>query len=594
MRFRSTLIMLAIAVVIGGAIIILHYTVPPVKEWDKLAKQMLPLEQKDIVKVEINKDNQQIVCEFNKENNWRITSPIKTPADKVEIENLTYEISSLSKEKGIPVAGNLSEYGLDIPRINLAVTDKKNQTYHLRIGKDAPMNQGVYAMKEGDNNIYIIKPSFWQAISKSLFDLRDKKVISIEPAKIEQIKITLPADSMEFKRKELDEWLTTYPVNENASPEKIRFLLSELENLKAESVVAEQSDTQEDAGKHYAQYGLDKPVLEITVSGANVSETIIWGTIPISDTKKIYATKRGVNPIILVDAASLSNLNIPFKEFRERKLFNIAFENVKSIETKKSGETLVLLEKTGAEWKLTKPSDIPLEWNGPSQLVQKINETEAFDFIADNVSDFGAYGLSSPLLEITVAFLDNQPALTIGISPSMDEKYVYLKKSNETRVVSAGKELFDIVDKGALYLHKKGLLEIPRNKITRCTIVKEDKQIVCEQEKEGVWNILADDKQPIEDTTQLYNILSEICYLGAKEFVANNPSDLSAYGLDYPTCRVEIEYNKDESPAKTTVLIGKKTDKGDFYAMIEGKNIVFILGSNTVSTIDKDVIKKKE
>jgi hypothetical protein len=586
--------MLAIAVVIGGAIIILHYTVPPVKEWDKLEKQMFPLEQKDIVKFKINKDNREIICESEKGNDWKIISPIKTLADKVEIENLTYEVSSLSKEKGIPSSGSLTEYGLDSPRVGLVITDKKSQTYHLKIGKDAPMGQGVYALKEGDNNIYIIKQSFWQAINKSLFDLRDKKIVSIDPAKIEQIKLTRPADSVEFKRKELDEWLITAPVQENAYPEKIRFLLSELENLKAQSVAAEQSDVPADAGKDYAQYGLDKPVLEITVSGANASESILWGAIPVSDTKKIYVTKRGANPVVLVDAASLANLNIPFKEFRERKLFNIAFENVKSIETRKSGETLVLLEKAGAEWKLTAPADIPLEWNGASLLVQKINETETSDFIADNVSDFGEYGLSSPFMEITVAFSDGQPELKIGLAPSMDEKRAYLKKSNETRVVLVDKGLFDAVGRGALFIHKKSLLEIQRNKITRCTIIKADKQIVCEQEKEGVWNITADDKQPMDDTTQLYNILSEVCYLGAKEFVANNPSDLSPYGLDNPGCRVEIEYNKDEGTAKTTVLIGKKTEKGDAYGMIEGKNIVFILGSNTVSTIDKDVIQKKE
>lgn len=587
MRFRSTLVLLVIAVVIGLAIFILHKLVPPTEQWDKLKKSLFPTDTKDITALQIKKERETILLELDKNKVWQITAPLKTKADKSEVENgLVFEIGHLEKKGAISTA-NLADYGLDKPRVTLQVTTKDNKTCKFHFGQEIALGPGVYLQKEGDRNIYTADDSFWKAVNKTLFDFRDKKVTTIDSSSIQSIVLRRSLETIELARKETDKWEISKPIQEPAQGDKIRSVLSELDGLQAKSFPAEHPMSMSD----YLDYGLSQPVLSITISGANYGETILWGTAVVSDTSKIYAQRQGENPIITLDFSTFTNLNVPLNDFRSRKLFDIAFDKVKRIETTKSAnELLVGLDKISNEWKLITPTGVALEWNGVSEFIRTINQTEIEDFVADNVTDLTSFGLDAPLLTARLSF-ENQADLVIALSPTTDLNYTYLKRSDENRVVKIKSELFNRIEKGVLPFRKKSILDISRAAVTRCVIEKGGVKVICEQEKPDVWNIIGEQTQKLEDTAGLTAILDKVGRLVVKEFIAENPSDLTSYGLDKPTDRVEISYIQDNQPATKTLLIGKKTKDGDYYGMIEGEGLVFLLSAETVEPLQKDIKK---
>ena len=76
-------------------------------------------------------------------------------------------------------------------------------------------------------------------------------------------------------------------------------------------------------------------------------------------------------------------------------------------------------------------------------------------------------------------------------------------------------------------------------------------------------------------------LLQNITDIYVVDFISDNPSDASKYGIG----KMSVEIKDAENITK--VLYGNKDDKGNIYAMLEGKNFIFTQNPAIYDTLDK-------
>jgi hypothetical protein len=117
-----------------------------VKVSSETPPKILTLSQADITKVEIKqKSGADFSLAKNDGGKWEIQTPKPLRADQNEVSSMLSTLSSLNSERLIDEkAGNLAEYGLAQPAIEVHVTDKDNKSQKLLIGDSTPTGNAAY------------------------------------------------------------------------------------------------------------------------------------------------------------------------------------------------------------------------------------------------------------------------------------------------------------------------------------------------------------------------------------------------------------------------------------------------------------------
>jgi hypothetical protein len=165
------------------------------------------------------------------------------------------------------------DYGLKTPSVKAAVTltkDGKDTNWEYDFGREAPDGAGVYA-KQGDRDlVFLADKAVPAALGK---ELQDPSVLHFDVAKVKSLKLTgwknlfgTPT-TYEFERKDASQWAAkTAPPGFQVDASKIRKLLDDLANLRAERFVSHQA-TPKDRDDNSLSPDKGALVVEVTVEG---------------------------------------------------------------------------------------------------------------------------------------------------------------------------------------------------------------------------------------------------------------------------------------------------------------------------------------
>ena len=146
MKSRSTLILLALVVVVGGLVVLDHYKGTPTEDEQAKGRRLLRIEVADITRMELVGTNQTIVLEKSGDR-WSITQPLAVRADDATISSILYELEFAERERTLTekeLGGvNLAEFGLAPPRLQ-AKLHGKNTDVTLLVGDDTPSKDALY------------------------------------------------------------------------------------------------------------------------------------------------------------------------------------------------------------------------------------------------------------------------------------------------------------------------------------------------------------------------------------------------------------------------------------------------------------------
>ncbi len=313
MRFRSTLIYLLAAIALVA--FYLYETRKETKEKSakEEAKLLVPFKPDQLERIILKRDKESIELEKRKDAGsraWEIVSPLHASTDAFALSGLTRKLSELKFERLITEnAKDLAEFGLDKPSLTITYKAGKHEGM-ISFGSKSPIGYGIYATTGEGKKVYLIAGLDKQEIDKSLFDLRDKKLLTLETDQVNRVIIERGTTRWILNKKD-DRWLLEGDENLKIDREKV-------EGFVRPIVWAEALSFENEEAVDLKPYGLDIPSARVVLSDDSRTEELIFGKVAKGKREdSIYAMVRGKRQIVTVRKRLLDNLPTEKNQIRE-------------------------------------------------------------------------------------------------------------------------------------------------------------------------------------------------------------------------------------------------------------------------------------
>jgi hypothetical protein len=388
------------------------------------APKILSVKEADISKFGLKKNGaEQVAGERNSSGQWKLTSPTPLAADQSAVSSLLGTFSSLNSERLVDEkAGNLASYGLDAPKLEFDLSEKNNQTQKLFLGDDTPTGNGIYAKLDGDPRVFIM-PSFDKtSIDKTANDLRDKRLLTLDPDKISQVDLVAKTQEIEFGRNK-DEWQIVKPKPLRADGSEVDELVRALTEAKM------QLGASDDPKKIASAFALATPVATAKVTAES-------GTQELQVRKNkddYYAKSSSVDGTYKVASTLGTALDKSLDDFRNKKLFDLGSEDLNKIEIHDGSKTY-FLTRSGEDW--WSGSAKKMDPGSVQDLVDKIRDLSASKFV-----DTGVGAATS--IDLTVTSNDGKRVEKVAIA-KLGDNYIAKRENDSTLYQIDSKTIDDL------------------------------------------------------------------------------------------------------------------------------------------------------
>lgn len=204
--------------------------------------------------------------------NWEIIRPLRARGDNQKVNDLISQVTAARIQQFVAEAvGDLQPYGLAEPRGSITLFKQEDNSGHtLQIGGlPAEQQDQVYVRFSARNFIYSLPRKIEEILATKPADLRDKHLVRFDTNVLDRITIDAPGKGRTVLARKEQSWLIASRENQPANSAEVMRLLESLKNEQVTRFV-------EDVASDLAKYGLDKPVLQVTLSSfasENTAET---------------------------------------------------------------------------------------------------------------------------------------------------------------------------------------------------------------------------------------------------------------------------------------------------------------------------------
>jgi hypothetical protein len=329
---------------------------------------------------------------------WRITEPVQFPADAIRADGLASSLASLSSEAVFEEPEPLDEYGIgDDPTLRFWVGDAEHA---LHVGDKTPVGGNTYVKTGAGAQVYAVKSYHASALSRSLDELRDSKVLDFDRAAVDRIEARWPGGGVVLGQGE-EGWKLLEPLEGPADADTVDALLSDLNFLRADGFIDEVPPD--------AEVGLDAPAFEVEIVAGGDEE----GGEPSRTRLAIGATTDGTsravrgsaeNALYQIGAERLEDFPRTVAAYRFKDLADFDAADVVRFELVfPAGEAepphVVRGELEEEGWKTTPDA---MAAGKASQLMRELSKLTAIDIVADAMGEeeLRVMGLSPPAVTL--------------------------------------------------------------------------------------------------------------------------------------------------------------------------------------------------
>ena len=237
--------------------------------------------------------------------------PTKVEADPPEAIGLAQAIANLeSVREVVDNPSDLKQFGLAEPQIAVEFKAEGGASGSFKLGNKNATQGEMYALKGGDDTVFLVSAFQESSFNREPFALRDKKILKFDREKADTLALVKGANAIELSRTGSD-WRVVKPVASRSDYSAVEGFITRLSSANMSRLV------EEDA-KDLAKYGLDKPAMTVTI-GAGSAKTVL--EVGKTENDQTYA-KDASRPIVFtVDSTLQTDLNKNFDDYRKKELF---------------------------------------------------------------------------------------------------------------------------------------------------------------------------------------------------------------------------------------------------------------------------------
>ena len=591
MHFRTTLIILAVFVLLGGIYFFFGRPAPDAEQSQadqQKIREVYTLSKNEIQQIRLSfKDEsyQSLTLTKNADGIWQLTAPLTADADPPKINEMLQDLLE-KKVKQTLEAEDFAQYGLQPPNIRIELwTTGEGPVKTFLIG-DKTVNYSVYAKEQSEPHIFLIESSALDDFTKSPSDLRDRHVFKFSPAEVTTLRLQV-ADQPEIRCQRkvasnpdgiggASEWEMIQPVRAKADARVVDEIVSALEGLKV--VVFEA-----DGGYNPANYGLAQPRITVALQSAaddQIQELQIGSDAGTSG--RIYVARSEHRAVYAVNKEIYTKLNRTVFDLRDKRVIDFQRTATHRFTLRQGNSQIVCQKNVDGEWEITEPVKMKADEAAVDDLLFGVDALKIVAFVDDQSTRLQPYGLDAPSIEASFMTPDAEPAvLLVG---KMKDDNVYVKAQNAESVFLVKNELFDLVGMGIADLRNKQILDFDSDAAAKIVLKHGDVNLTCQ--KQGTnWRLT----QPVQEQANngvVRSIIQQVNQLTVEAFLAVSPS-ITSTGFDAPELQLAVTL-KDRT--EHLLEIGKLTDDEHHYGRLHrAPDTVFLLKKEIAESLKKTV-----
>lgn len=344
-QFRGLLVAVAVLAGLAGAIWWSNKKAEDEKKNPKDSKtRLVQLLEADVVEIQLQRKGEApLLLRKNTANNrWEMVSEPKYRLDQELVTTLVTNCSTVPTDKVVEDnAADVAQYGLEPGMVTLTLKDKSGKTESVVIGDEAPIGGLYYARKPNERKVYGIAGYQKTGIDKTANDLRDKRLLTVEEAKLSRLELSRKGETLEFGRSAKGDWQLVKPQPARTDTVTVDELFRKAKDTRFDPQLSP-----EDQKKLAGSFAAAEPVATLRVTDAAVTQSLeVRKSKDLGFLAKASSTD-GVHKVPDDLGAALAK---PADDFRNKKLLDFGFDDPARIEFKNNGKSTVL-EHKGADW----------------------------------------------------------------------------------------------------------------------------------------------------------------------------------------------------------------------------------------------------
>jgi len=373
---------------------------------DEPKESILVVDEAKVTGISIDSKGEDSIRLVKEAGEWQMVAPFAAPADSTAVDSILTRAGDLeADEVVVETTEDLAQYGLAPPARTLTVTvEGEDEPRVVEFGDTAPAGSAVYARTPPSPRVYTVATWVLSSFDKKPFDLRDRDVLHVKRDDVRILEVAGPEGDYALARTDAGDWAFTEPLATRAGRWSVDGLLGTLENLRMESVAAEEA-------KSLKPYGLDRPArsVHLVLNDGTTRTLEIGGPAGEDDDGKVYAREKDSSLVAVIPGAVVTDLEKGMGELRAKKLLEVATYDTEGFDVVSGGVTKTYAKSTTEDddgldqtrWKRTAPDEAELETTAVEDALFKLSGVEIQEFL-DQPSAPSAYGLDAPVLRIAV------------------------------------------------------------------------------------------------------------------------------------------------------------------------------------------------
>ena len=384
-----------------------------------------------------------------------------------------------------------------------------------------------------------------------------EKVFVLDKSKVEELSLATGNETVQLVRQG-ESWRLTVPFQAAADKSEVDALLTGLEGLEVEEVVA---DTPGDL----AAFGLASPHTTVGVRMQGATEPVkllVGGKTP--DAGALYAKQASQPRVFIIPSYVESTFSKKASDLRDRDLLHVKRDAVRTLGVNGPQGAYALARDERGEWSLTAPIVTRAGRWSVDGLLGTLEGLRFDSVAAEQGADLKKFGLLPPARTVSLGLADGgTKKLEIGGKAPEENKYYARDAATEMVAVIPGAVVDDLA-KGMAELRAKRLLEVATYETQGIEVAPAGAAArtytrSSSKDKDGVdvykWKRTAPDAKDL-DTNAVQDALFLLGGAEAQEFI-DRPAGLDAYGLAPPALKVTLTYEGGAKPP-AWLEIGKK------------------------------------
>jgi len=248
-------------------------------------RSLLDVPQHEVKSLGLSNENGRFAL-THEDSSWALESPVAGAADSVAAESLLSEVGSTEVEDFVSEsAEDLSKYGLDRPKITLAVRPQTGEEISLIIGAKA--EDFYYAKRSDRPQVLKVRSSLYDALNVKLAKLYDRNIVRFDADGLVRVRISYGRRTLIAEKGEGGEWVVKEPeASEDEGPDITR-ILNVLKTTRADEVM--------DRPPAQVVSKLARPEAEVRLTDRGGGVQTLW--VSAADGEQAYARREG-SPLV--------------------------------------------------------------------------------------------------------------------------------------------------------------------------------------------------------------------------------------------------------------------------------------------------------